>query len=79
MHQGYGMQISSDEKLLYEIEVFLRETGMSKSAFGRAVCGDPRMVPLIIKGRSVTLRTYDRIQAFMRNTRRFAHPKRRKR
>jgi hypothetical protein len=68
----HDTELSSDERLLRDIEVFLRETGMSKSAFGRAVCGDPRMVPALTLGRSVTLRTHDRIRAFMQSTRRFA-------
>jgi hypothetical protein len=37
------------------------------------------MVAALLKGRSVTLRTYDRIQTFMADTRRFAQPPKRSR
>ena len=66
------MMSESELKLIVDIEAFLKESGMSKSAFGVAVCGDGRLVDSMRRGRSVTLRTYDRITAFMAATRRFA-------
>lgn len=61
---------STSARLLSEIDAFLNETGMSQTAFGKAVGGDARLYRDMRAGRSVSLRMYDRVHAFMAATRR---------
>ena len=49
------------------IRSFLASTGMSPTRFGRLAVGDPHLVRRIERGRSLTLRTADRVLAFIRD------------
>ena len=49
------------------IRSFLDSTGMSPTRFGRLAVGDPHLVRRIERGRSLTLRTADRVLAFIRD------------
>lgn len=62
---------TSDARFLRDIDQFLAETGMSRTGFGKAVAGDVHFYRTIAGGRSVSLRLYDRVHAFMATTRRF--------
>lgn len=58
--------MSSETKLLAAIKRFLAETGMSQTTFGQESIGERGLVVRLEAGRSVTLKTADRIRAFMR-------------
>jgi len=47
------------------VSAFLRRTGLSRTAFGMLAVGDPNLLRQIARGRSPTLRTVDRVRAFM--------------
>lgn len=53
--------------LIREIEIFLRETGMAWTKFGRLAAHDPRFVQDLRNGRSPRPETASRIEQFMRN------------
>ena len=55
--------MSSD--LLSEIRTFLARTGMGPSYFGDIACGNTELVRRMESGGSVTLRTAEKIRAFM--------------
>jgi hypothetical protein len=55
--------MSSD--LLSEIRTFLARTGMGPSYFGDLACGNTELVRRLESGGSVTLRTAEKIRAFM--------------
>jgi len=56
------------QSLLDEIETFLSRTGTSASAFGMSALGDPRFIgDLRTKDRSPSLRTVEKVRAFMRD------------
>jgi phosphopantothenoylcysteine decarboxylase / phosphopantothenate---cysteine ligase len=57
--------VAAREKLLAEIERYLRSTGTSATAFGRAVAGDPRLVFDLRKGREPSARLMDAVAAFI--------------
>lgn len=61
----------TDERFLREIDRFLAETGMTAAAFGKVVCSDARLRDDIERGRSISLRTYERAVRFMAKTREF--------
>lgn len=61
----YNGQMSDTEKLLHDIDAFLRETGMAPSTFGRKAVNDGKLVDRLNTGGSVTLRTASRIRAFL--------------
>ena len=44
---------------------FLRRTGMSPTRFGLKALGDPNLIRQIARGRSLTLRSADRVLAFI--------------
>lgn len=48
-----------------EIESFLAASGLSASQFGKQAVGDPNFVGDLRRGRSPSLRTVSRVQAFM--------------
>ena len=48
-----------------EVAVFLKETGMKPSRFGREALGDPGFVAALGKGRAPNLRTLERARAFI--------------
>lgn len=62
--------INERDKLLQEIETFLKAHGMYPSYFGRDAINDTALVSRLRAGGDVRLETVDRIRAFMRN-----HPK----
>jgi len=51
--------------LLAEIEAFLAETGLTPTKFGLAAVNDGHLVANLRKGNSVTLKTADRVRAFI--------------
>ena len=48
-----------------EVAVFLRQSGMKPSRFGRDALGDPGFVAALNKGRAPNLRTIERARAFI--------------
>ncbi len=51
--------------LAARVSAFLRETGISPTRFGTLVMNDPNLIRQFSQGRSPTLRTADRILAFI--------------
>ena len=47
------------------VRVFLGRTGVSPTTFGMKALGDPNLMRQIDGGRSLSLRTADRVMAFM--------------
>ena len=52
--------------LIHRIEIFLRETGMTWTKFGRLAAHDPRFVQDLRNGRKPRRETKSRILRFMR-------------
>ena len=52
--------------LLTEIEAFLAKSGLTPTKFGLASVNDGHLVANLRRGNSVTLKTADRVRAFMR-------------
>ena len=63
------MRRMTREDLLWEIEAFLRESGMGESYFGQAAVGNSKLVMRLREGRSIEIDTADRIKEFMRQRR----------
>ena len=57
--------MNSRIELLAEIEAFLSETGMSPTAYGKAVANDSNLVRQLRGGRSIGLKKVDDICMFM--------------
>lgn len=57
------------EDLLWEIEAFLRESGMGESYFGQAAVGNSKLVARLRDGRSIEIDTANRVKEFMRQRR----------
>ena len=57
--------MTSDEKLLSNIEQFLSKNEMSATQFGLAAMNDGKFVFFLREGRSPSLKTMDRVKAFM--------------
>lgn len=57
--------MTSAERLLTDIESFIRESGMTASAFGRAAASDPNFVGDLRAGRKPNLDLADRVWAFI--------------
>ena len=55
----------SDAEMLDRIEAFCERHNLGTAAFGRAAIGDPSLVGNLRKDRSLTLRTANKIEAFM--------------
>lgn len=55
----------SDAEMLERIEAFCERHDIGTAAFGRAAIGDPSLVGNLRKDRSLTLRTANKIEAFM--------------
>jgi hypothetical protein len=55
--------------LIRKIEVFLRQTGMPATKFGRLAARDPRFVLDLRNGRSPRNSTEQRVEHFMNNHR----------
>ena len=51
--------------LLAEIEAFLARSGLTATKFGVAAVNDGHLVANLRKGNSVTLKTVDRVRAYM--------------
>lgn len=57
--------ITLREQLIIEIDGFLRESGITPTAFGELVMADPTFVFRIKGGRSPTSRTIDKVNSFI--------------
>jgi hypothetical protein len=57
--------MSTTESLRAAIDAFLTDTGMSATAFGLGALNDGKLVSRIRSGSDVTLRTSDRIHAYI--------------
>lgn len=51
--------------LLTDIRSFLADTGMGRSYFGKAACGNSELVERLERGATVTLVTADKIRSFI--------------
>lgn len=61
-------------ELIAEIDAFLERTGMSPTAFGRTILGDPSFVPdLKHAGRCPSIRTTQKVRQFMQASKEPAH------
>lgn len=61
-------------ELIAEIDTFLERTGMSPTAFGRAILGDPSFIPDIKRaGRCPSIRTTQKVRHFMEASTESAH------
>jgi hypothetical protein len=52
-----------------EVEAFLTDTGMSATAFGRAVVSDPNFVSDLREGRMPSIRLVEKVQIYIRDQR----------
>lgn len=57
--------MNSTDALLGEIDAFLQRNGMTQTAFGQEAMNNSSFVRQLREGRGVTLRTLDRVRAFM--------------
>ncbi len=57
------------QEFLSHIDEFLKSTGMTASAFGRAAVNDPNLVGDLRAGRMPNLRTLARVNDFMQSDR----------
>ena len=57
--------MSSTEKLLTDIETFMRRTGMNATTFGLLAAKNPALLIHLRAGGDVRLRTADKIRQFM--------------
>lgn len=55
----------SREAFIETVEHFLAQSGMAPTAFGREAIGDPNLAQDLREGRSVGLRTAERIATFI--------------
>lgn len=58
--------MGSCQEFLNQIEVFLKKTGMTATAFGFNAVNDPNFVGDLRRGRRPSLDTADRVKAYMR-------------
>lgn len=68
------MATNLSEKLLSEVNDFLRETGMGPSYFGKAASGNSELVTRLRAGGRVWPETADKVRIFMREHRRKSMP-----
>jgi len=61
--------VDETEQLLRSIEAWCRATGTAESTFGRQAVNDGKLVARLREGKSVTLKTLQRLRAYMQ-----AHP-----
>jgi hypothetical protein len=59
-----------EDALVKEIRQFLADTGMSPLYFGKIAVGNSEMVPRLENGKTVTLRTAQKVRRFMSSYRR---------
>ncbi len=57
--------MSDTQAFIAEVEEFISVSGLSKTAFGIAAVGDPSFVRQLHEGRSPSLRTVERVRAFI--------------
>ena len=62
--QRSGME-TLEGQFISRVSAFLGRSGLSRTAFGTKAVGDPNLMPEIGRGRSPSLRTADRILAFI--------------
>lgn len=55
------------DTLLREIDAFRQREGMTETRFGRAALNDGHFLRRLRHGGNITLRTVERVQAFMRD------------
>ena len=55
--------------MLTDIHGFLAETGMGKSYFGKAACGNSELVDRLEAGKTITLATAEKVRGFMERRR----------
>lgn len=61
--------MSEHDKLLMEIERFIKKFGMSESQFGARACNQRSLLWRMRRGEGVTLDTAGRVRAFIREQR----------
>ena len=59
------LQMTLEEQFDSRVSAFLRRSGLSPTALGRKALGDPGLMRQIALGRSLSLRTADRVLAFI--------------
>ena len=57
--------MTMEEQFDSRVSTFLRRSGLSPTALGREALGDPALMGQIARGRSLSLRTADRVLAFI--------------
>ena len=57
------------DEILKEIEAFLKDTGMSPTAFGEKAMRDRTLMISLRAGRNMTIRTLEKLQRFMADER----------
>jgi predicted transcriptional regulator len=65
----YAIAMTTAKQLQADIEAFCKEHSLSGSKFSALAVGDPAFWFKFTRGRTPTLDTYDKIQAFMRDYR----------
>lgn len=58
--------MSERERLIIDIERFLRKTGMGPTQFSVESCGQRGLMTRLRRGEGVTLETVDKVRTFMR-------------
>lgn len=59
------MDIPTEAELLVKVRAFLERHDMAPTRFGREATGEPQLIDSIERGRSPSLKTAQRIAAFM--------------
>ena len=59
------MEKTLEGQFVSRVSAFLGRSGLSPTAFGKKAVGDPNLMRQIDRGRSPSLRTADRILAFI--------------
>lgn len=70
---SFNLMLEGGPMLLRQIEIFLRETGMPWTKFGRLAAHDPRFVQDLRNGRTPRPETAERTSAWMKRFRENAH------
>ena len=63
--QRSGMEKTLEGQFISHVSAFIGRSGLSPTAFGKKAVGDPNLMRQIGRGRSPSLRTADRILAFI--------------
>ena len=61
------MEVLTDQQLIDQIDAFLARSGMKPTRFGREVANEPSFLGRLRGGRSVTLKTANRVAEFIRD------------